>query len=1335
MAISGDTIIVGESLYGADAGTNTPRTGAAVIFVRSGSSWAMQQRILAPDGANLDNFGYRVAIDGNTAVIAAPYTESPAMDQGSVYVYVRNGSSWTQQQKLTTTATGNSELLGFDAVGISGNTLIISKIKEVIGGHINQGALFVFVRNGGGWSQQQRLTDSNPNRTSFGRSAAISGDTIISSGAEDAYVFVRTGTNWTEQQRLTAPDVVSGDLFGSKVSLSGDLAIVGAPSDVIGSNNRQGSAYIFRRCDTTWTQQEKLLAADGSVNDSLGGAVGISGDTAIAAAQFDQFGSNISQGSAYIFQPVGVSLRPEVGQCDTSIVVNITSDEPDADLTDTLCDADLMMAGKQCSLRAAIQNANRQAGFDIITFNIPGGGVQTISPASPLPAITDKVNINGTSQPGYVSSPVVELRGDSAGAASNGLVFAQGSGGSKVSGITINRFSSAGIVFQSNDNTVEKSYIGLLADGVSTDLTGRQQVGVRITSSRNMVGGSRNGTPGNNLITGNQSDQIFISTPQAFENVISGNDVGLIKTGLRDGSGLVTETGIWIENGASRNKIGGTTDDESNLIDDFGVAGVDIGSDSNDNLVTHNAISACHLGIVISGASNNTIGGAVGNQTQSSRNIIGENVIGIYVGDDPDSARSSSNFEMKSSRQPANNRVENITAPTVTRTLDNKIQGNLIGLAANLTDFGNQTGIRVGKAERTLIGTGDYGFHNFISGNMFYGVWLDKDSIGAIVQHNYIGTDFDATTIRPNKDGVVISGSENQVVRNIISGNNDYGVSVLGDSGDPIPTGNIISDNKIGTKGTGEIAIPNDESGILLNGRQTTVTGNVVSGNTRYGIDVRNDQNTIRDNKIGTNTSGTAALANGEGGIFVVGSTNTISSNVISGNTGAGISVVRDSTVSPTPPASNVIQNNFIGTNAHGSAALPNSITGIVLADGANNNLIGGTVANTRNVISGNGAVGILIQIGVAAGAVAPYQNKIQGNYIGTNTAGTAGIPNVYEGIFIDGALSTLIGGFGADIPGARNIISGNGRDGIRVRATDTRISGNYIGAGVDGLTPLGNTAQGIHLSTRTGNTVIGGQESGAGNTIAYNGSNGILLDADAGNNNIIDPNRIFGNALHGIDIGEDGFTPNDPTDADIGPNKRQNYPTMTFAVNGGGDLIVNYQVDSAPQHSTYGAAGIFVEFFEADATGAGSDFLGSDHFLLSDYTNGTPGTRQKNLGNAAALGFASGDKMTATATDADGNSSEFTPSVSGAAASPVTVGGRVATPTGLGLRNAVVSMIDSLGVRRTATTSSFGVYSFTNVATGGNYTVTVASKRYRFTPRVMVISDNLSNLDFVGLE
>jgi FG-GAP repeat len=315
VAISGDTAIVGAYLAVVGANSNQ---GSAYVFVRSGTTWTEQQKLTASDGAAFDTFGRSVAVLGDTAIVGAQnHAVGANSNQGSAYVFVRNGTMWTEQQKLTASDGATNDGFG-SSVAISGDTVILGATGADIGAKLSQGSAYVFVRSGTTWTQQQKLTASDGAADDrFGASVAISGDTVMAGATLDdiganadqgsAYVFVRSGTTWTQQQKLTASDGAMNDSFGYEVTLSGDTAIVGAYLDDIGANADQGSAYVFVRNGMTWVQQQQLTASDGAAFDYFGNSVSVSGDTAIVAAFAHDIGSNFGQGSAYVFMRSGTT--------------------------------------------------------------------------------------------------------------------------------------------------------------------------------------------------------------------------------------------------------------------------------------------------------------------------------------------------------------------------------------------------------------------------------------------------------------------------------------------------------------------------------------------------------------------------------------------------------------------------------------------------------------------------------------------------------------------------------------------------------------------------------------------------------------------------------------------------------------------------------------------------------------------------------------------------------------------------------------------------------------------------------------------------------------------
>lgn len=360
VAVSGDTVVVGapaesSSTTGINSTPNegAPGAGAAYVFVRSGTTWS-QQAYLKPATVGTtqgsDGFGNSVAISGDTVVVGAPFEDSSttginyaldesAMDAGAAYVFVRSGTTWSQQAFLKPDAIGTTQAgdqFG-KSVSVSGDTIVVGAPKEDSSttgtasmpneGATDAGAAYVFVRSGTAWSQQAYLRPSTVGTTqagdNFGNAVAVSGDTVVvgapfedssttginktpdeaSFSAGAAYVFVRSGTIWSQQVYLK-PSMVgttqADDQFGTSVALAGETVVIGAPgesSSTTGINSspdeasiNAGAAYVFVRGGTIWSQQAYLKAAavgTTQTNDKFGTSVALSGDTVVVGAPFE----------------------------------------------------------------------------------------------------------------------------------------------------------------------------------------------------------------------------------------------------------------------------------------------------------------------------------------------------------------------------------------------------------------------------------------------------------------------------------------------------------------------------------------------------------------------------------------------------------------------------------------------------------------------------------------------------------------------------------------------------------------------------------------------------------------------------------------------------------------------------------------------------------------------------------------------------------------------------------------------------------------------------------------------------------------------------------------
>jgi hypothetical protein len=289
VAISGSTAVIGAP--GSNVGG-----GEAYVFVRSGSTWSEQATLADPAGISADDFGNSVAISGSTAVIGAPDSISTV---GEAYVFVRSGTTWSQQAALTDPGATVGDQFG-QSVAITGSTTVIGAP-----GGSGAGVAYVFVRSGTAWAQQTELTAADAaSGDDFGSSVAISGSTALvgnpfhNSNTGTASVFVRSGTSWSQQTELTDPGATANDQFGHSVAITGSTAVVGTPGGA-----GTGVAYVFVRSGTSWSQQAELTAVGGAAGDKFGSSVTVSGTTAVVGAD----AGNAGTGAAYTFVRAGTA--------------------------------------------------------------------------------------------------------------------------------------------------------------------------------------------------------------------------------------------------------------------------------------------------------------------------------------------------------------------------------------------------------------------------------------------------------------------------------------------------------------------------------------------------------------------------------------------------------------------------------------------------------------------------------------------------------------------------------------------------------------------------------------------------------------------------------------------------------------------------------------------------------------------------------------------------------------------------------------------------------------------------------------------------------------------
>jgi Right handed beta helix region len=543
----------------------------------------------------------------------------------------------------------------------------------------------------------------------------------------------------------------------------------------------------------------------------------------------------------------------------------------------------------------------------------------------------------------------------------------------------------------------------------------------------------------------------------------------------------------------------------------------------------------------------------------------------------------------------------------------NWVAGNYIGTdATGMIARSNGHGVEVLFADWNCIGTNGDGLadeaeRNLISGNGT-GVSILSANDNAVAG-NFIGTTRDGEHALGNFQGVITShglrnrigtdgnGVADQVERNVISANRTRGVWIVEGSS------NIVAGNYIGTDVTGRNDLGNGEAGVEIQSSDSNRIGtdgnrvadederNLISGNL-LGIDIHEvfgpgARNVVAGNYIGTDVTGTASIENDFVGVFLMGAENRIGTNgdgiadaavgnLISGNRINGVMIVGAESVR------NVLAGNRIGTDVNGTAALGNKQDGVAILGGARSNRIGTNAdgafdAAERNIISGNALRGVHIA------GVGTDENRVAGNHIGTDVTGTVDLGNGGHGVLIfESAAGNLIGGTS---DAARNIISGNDNDGIRIQnaAIGNRVEGNFIGTDVTGTHALGNNgieSDGVAIVEAPRN-VVGGSEPGAGNVISSNTLNGVGLQGSAATDNLVLGNRIGTDATGTKPLGNFGYgvvinVASNNVIGGVGPGERNIISANRAGVFIGSDLLPGESVGNR----------VLANFIGADVTG-----------------------------------------------------------------------------------------------------------------------------------------------------
>ena len=899
------------------------------------------------------------------------------------------------------------------------------------------------------------------------------------------------------------------------------------------------------------------------------------------------------------------------------------------------------------SLRDAIERVNGRP-VDTphrIEFNIPGAGPHVISPSPALPAFLEPVIINGFTQPGASANTLangnnavwkVVLDGISAGGNADGLRFEVND--SAVRGLAITRFSSDGIEIVTNlDCVVEGCLIGLNVDGT---LAGNGQHGVHVRESSASIGSPY--PDGRNVISGNSQHGIFVTGLGAVVNRIAGNFIGTGLAGTNDFGN--SGDGIQLNN-AQGTEIGGAASGARNVISGNSSDGVELTGTTASTIMLGNAIGTDFAEVRNLGNSGN----GVNVSGSSPRNSIigvptgGEGNVIAFNGDRGIAIPSTStNHALRGNRFFSNNNL-GIDLGSFGVTANDVGDGD--SGANGLQNFPVLTNAVLNVGSTLMQGTLN-SRPNATYTIDFYANTA-RDSSGHGEGQFYMGTtvvntdaggnaSFSFTYLR-TADGRFITATATDTNGNT----SEFAASIRATSFLPPQTFTVINTNDFGPGSLRQAMLDNNAS---FNGAPNTIAFNI-PGTAPHVIAPTNGYPNITEPVIIDGSTQPGSVANtssnafnavlpvridGTNTQFTGGSGLTIATSncVVRGLAITGFRSFPGSGVMLLSATNCVVEGCIIGLDTDGVNANANNLG--VRIENSSGNRIGGTNAAQRNLIGGNSGAGIEVISGT------PERNVVQGNILGLDRFGLARKPNS-RGIWLLDGMSNVIGG---TVAGARNVVSGNLGSGIQVggSARRTFIVGNWIGPDVNGNAGVSNLTWALDIFGGH-ETQVGGVAPGEANVIAFNGNGGIAVSQN-GTNNVIRGNSIRNNTGLGIELAPssfaDGPTPNDPGDADTGGNFVQNFPVITNAFGSIGSVLIQGTFNSQPTRS------YMLDFYANQAAdssgfGEGQQYLGSTNVT-------TDGSGNANFSVTLPVTIV-GRHLAATATDPDGNTSEFSQS------------------------------------------------------------------------------------------
>jgi CSLREA domain-containing protein len=904
--------------------------------------------------------------------------------------------------------------------------------------------------------------------------------------------------------------------------------------------------------------------------------------------------------------------------------------------------------------------SGRPGGGNVLSGNA-GFGVHIVGSATRTFVFGNRI---GTNPRGDAALPNgIDASGVYIDGSSDNVIGGTGEGeGNVISG---NEGSGVTIVGDSRNNAIQNSLIGVGADGVRKlpnlhGITIGSVEGGTSSPTGNWIGGTEavvDGTEATlgNVIAANRSNGIRILAGVTFTQVI-GNAIG---TNFKSDVLGNTDIGVLIDR-SGLNTVGGDTSVAGNLIAYNGVAGVVVsGADAAGNKLFGNGIAFNGLREDATGKSGVRIQSGAGFTTVDGNRIRGNRGDGVSI------SRGSSNTLTRNAigteedgnagygvlidESPGNVIGDIKTVDGTTTFLGNSISGNeKVGVRINGEA---STGNRV--FGNVITSNGDFGIdlelgpssttvnQNQVYNNKSGGVLINESGPNTLT-NNYIGTDSVGAEAKPNdgpgvwivsSPGIVVGGADYKHGGNLISGNKSIGIVVSGGK----TIGTVITGNYIGVDSTATKPLGNQD-GIGIGGseavggaaRLTTVQNNVIAGNRENGVSIvaGASANHLLNNFIGTNADDQKGLGNSGYGVLIKGSP----LNVVGGtNDTDGNDIAYNGTPGATELSAGVRIEGAasVGNGLIGNTIRDNELVAVDITEGASLTVLDG------NAIYRNNGPGVFI-------GEAGENNRLINNLIGTDFEGLKALPNTKQGVNVLDTPGTIIGSASFE---DGNVISGNDAAGIVLQGkltTGTRITGNIIGLDANNEEDLPND-QGIIVGGRTAD-VAAGKTVIQNNVIAGNRSQGVLITAGSTGNRIggtkaDEENLIHGNGGLGIDLGDDGVTPNDGRkDKDSGSNDLQNYPEITFATSNGSHRVAG-KLESDP--GTKYVLELFANS-EADPSkfGEGVRFL-----ARTEVTTNASGIAFFDITLPATEGPDS--YVTATATnDTRGNTSEFSKAV-----------------------------------------------------------------------------------------